>query len=84
MGSDFQWENAHVWYKNLDKLIHYVNKDPCVNVFYSTPEDYFQAKRNSNITFPRKTDDFFLYSNDWHAGPVTSPRGQPRSTTLTS
>ena len=67
MGSDFQWENAHVWYKNLDKLIHYVNKDPRVNVFYSTPEDYFQAKRNSNITFPRKTDDFFPYSDDWHS-----------------
>lgn len=26
MGSDFQYENANLWYKNLDKLIHYVNK----------------------------------------------------------
>ena len=25
MGSDFQYENAREWYKNLDKLIHYVN-----------------------------------------------------------
>lgn len=25
MGSDFQYENAHVVYKNLDKLIKYVN-----------------------------------------------------------
>ena len=25
MGSDFQYENAHEWYKNLDKLIKYVN-----------------------------------------------------------
>uniref|UniRef100_A0A3B4WRF5 Lysosomal alpha-mannosidase n=1 Tax=Seriola lalandi dorsalis TaxID=1841481 RepID=A0A3B4WRF5_SERLL len=25
MGSDFQYENANLWYKNLDKLIHYVN-----------------------------------------------------------
>ena len=25
MGSDFQWENANAWYKNLDKLIKYVN-----------------------------------------------------------
>ena len=26
MGSDFQYENAYRWYKNLDKLIHYVNE----------------------------------------------------------
>ena len=25
MGSDFQYTNARVWYKNLDKLIKYVN-----------------------------------------------------------
>ena len=26
MGSDFQYENANLWYKNLDKLIKYVNQ----------------------------------------------------------
>ena len=26
MGSDFHYENANTWFKNLDKLIHYVNK----------------------------------------------------------
>ena len=25
MGSDFQYENANEWFKNLDKLIHYIN-----------------------------------------------------------
>lgn len=25
MGSDFQYENANLWYKNLDKLIKHVN-----------------------------------------------------------
>ena len=26
MGEDFQYENANTWYKNLDKLMYYVNK----------------------------------------------------------
>ena len=26
MGSDFQYEDAREWFKNLDKLINYVNK----------------------------------------------------------
>ena len=30
MGEDFQYSNAHMWYKNLDKLIKYVNEQ--VNV----------------------------------------------------
>lgn len=33
MGSDFQYENAMLWYKNLDKLIHHVN----AQVPYSGP-----------------------------------------------
>ena len=30
-----QYANAHAWYKNLDKLIHYINADGRLNVFYS-------------------------------------------------
>ena len=26
MGSDFQYSDADMWYKNLDKLIKYVNE----------------------------------------------------------
>jgi alpha-mannosidase len=67
MGSDFHYSNAHVWYKNLDKLIHYVNKDGRVNVFYSSPEDYVAAKYSYNTTWPVKYDDFFPYADTPHS-----------------
>ena len=50
-------------YKNLDKLIHYVNKDGRVNTFYSNPEAYVDIKHGLNLTWPLKTDDFFPYAD---------------------
>ena len=67
MGSDFQYENADGWYKNLDKIIHHVNADGRVNTFYSTPEEYTAAKLAENITWPVKTDDFMPLANDEHS-----------------
>lgn len=61
MGSDFQYENANEWFSNLDKLIHYVNLDGRINVFYSNPYAYTKAQSDANITWTVKTDDFFPY-----------------------
>uniref|UniRef100_A0A4W6E5G4 Alpha-mannosidase n=1 Tax=Lates calcarifer TaxID=8187 RepID=A0A4W6E5G4_LATCA len=70
MGSDFQYENANLWYKNLDKLIHYVNAQQAngikVNVLYSTPSCYLQELHRANLTWSLKTDDFFPYADDAH------------------
>ncbi|XP_047434607.1 lysosomal alpha-mannosidase [Mugil cephalus] len=70
MGSDFQYENANLWYKNLDKLIHYVNaqqaKGSNVNVLYSTPSCYLQELHRQNLTWALKTDDFFPYADSAH------------------
>ncbi|XP_070774105.1 lysosomal alpha-mannosidase [Enoplosus armatus] len=70
MGSDFQYENANLWYKNLDKLIHYVNarqeNGSKVNVLYSTPSCYLQELHRANLTWALKTDDFFPYADDAH------------------
>lgn len=55
MGSDFQYENANLWYKNMDKLIHYVNAQQKngskVHVLYSTPSCYLQELHKANLTW---------------------------------
>ncbi|CAF3547776.1 unnamed protein product [Rotaria sp. Silwood1] len=70
MGSDFQYENANQWYKNLDKLIKYVNAEQAngsnVNVFYSTPSCYLYALNKIDRTWTTKTDDFFPYAHHQH------------------
>lgn len=46
-GNDFQWSNAYMFYKNLDKLMNYINSRPeqfkGFNIIYSTPSDYIEA-----------------------------------------
>ncbi|XP_064094192.1 lysosomal alpha-mannosidase-like isoform X1 [Macrobrachium nipponense] len=71
MGMDFHYTYAHSWYKNLDKLIKYVNarqqNGSNVNVFYSTPSCYLDALNKANMTWPTKTDDFFPYASNNHS-----------------
>ncbi|KAM8972508.1 lysosomal alpha-mannosidase [Pelodytes ibericus] len=70
MGSDFQYENANLWFKNMDKLISLVNaqqaKGSKVNVMYSTPSCYLGALNRANLTWPVKMDDFFPYADGAH------------------
>ncbi|KAJ0411263.1 hypothetical protein ATCC90586_004179 [Pythium insidiosum] len=66
MGDDFSYQNAHRWFKNLDKLIHYVNQDGRVNVLYSNLSYYTDLKRSENLTWALKTDDFFPYGSQDH------------------
>ena len=59
----------------MDKLIRAVNEDGRVNVFYSTPKRYVDAKhaehrlgaRAEQQAFPVKGDDFFPYADQPHA-----------------
>ena len=67
MGGDFHFQNARAWYKNLDKLIKYVNQDGRVNAFYSTPSMYLKALHKANKTWEVKTDDFFPYAHRPHS-----------------
>ncbi|XP_010246825.1 PREDICTED: alpha-mannosidase isoform X2 [Nelumbo nucifera] len=63
MGDDFQYQYAETWFKQMDKLIHYVNKDGRVNALYSTPSIYADAKNAANESWPLKTDDYFPYAD---------------------
>ncbi|XP_052182651.1 probable alpha-mannosidase At5g13980 [Diospyros lotus] len=63
MGTDFKYQYAETWFRNMDKLIHYVNQDGRVNALYSTPSIYTDAKYGENESWPLKTDDFFPYAD---------------------
>ncbi|CAI9110953.1 OLC1v1011064C1 [Oldenlandia corymbosa var. corymbosa] len=67
MGDDFQYQYAESWFKQMDKLIHYVNKDGRVNALYSTPSLYTDAKYSSNVSWPLKSDDYFPYADNTDA-----------------
>ncbi|XP_055592932.1 lysosomal alpha-mannosidase-like [Uranotaenia lowii] len=71
MGDDFNYMDAIMNYKNMDKLIKYTNarqkEGSKINVFYSTPTCYLKAVHDAQLTWPAKTDDFFPYATDWHA-----------------
>ncbi|KAK1281470.1 hypothetical protein QJS10_CPB22g00482 [Acorus calamus] len=63
MGTDFKYQYAESWFKQMDKLIHYVNQDGRVNALYSTPSIYTDAKYAAKESWPLKTDDFFPYAD---------------------
>ncbi|XP_057465092.1 probable alpha-mannosidase At5g13980 [Actinidia eriantha] len=63
MGTDFKYQYAHTWFRNMDKLIHYVNQDGRVNALYSTPTIYTDAKYAEHLSWPLKTDDYFPYAD---------------------
>ncbi|XP_072039219.1 lysosomal alpha-mannosidase-like [Amphiura filiformis] len=61
MGGDFNWENAMGWYKNLDKLIKYVNdkeNKTGIHALYSTPSCYLKSVNEANLEWDTKSDDF--------------------------
>ncbi|XP_062200686.1 alpha-mannosidase [Phragmites australis] len=67
MGDDFNYQYAESWFRNMDKLIHHVNKDGRVHALYSTPSIYTDAKHASNESWPVKYDDYFPYADSTNA-----------------
>ncbi|KAK7395993.1 hypothetical protein VNO78_16658 [Psophocarpus tetragonolobus] len=78
MGTDFRYQYANSWFRQMDKFIHYVNQDGRVNALYSTPSIYTDAKYAANEYWPLKVDDFFPYAdhpNAYWTGYFTSRPG---------
>ncbi|XP_058121282.1 lysosomal alpha-mannosidase-like [Anopheles ziemanni] len=71
MGDDFNYMDAIMNFKNMDKLIKYTNERQAegskINAFYSTPSCYVKAVHSANIDWPTKSDDFFPYESDYHS-----------------
>lgn len=69
MGEDFHYTNSHMWFKNYDKLLNYINKKPelGVKILYSTPDDYIEAIQKEKAYYPPKSDDFFPYADQSHS-----------------
>jgi len=68
MGSDFQYSNAKMWFKNMDKLIRHVEAaDINITTFYSTPSCYLKSLHESAKQWNVKTDDFFPYAERPHS-----------------
>eukprot|EP00048_Salpingoeca_helianthica_P001784 m.51619 g.51619 ORF g.51619 m.51619 type:complete len:1134 (-) comp11716_c0_seq2:511-3912(-) len=71
-GCDFAHQNAYRSFKQMDKLIAYVNADPSLNatVQYSFFSDYAKAVHQEPVTWPlhKPSDgDFFPYADHPHA-----------------
>lgn len=66
MGGDFNYQNAHTIFMNLDRLIKYANeKYSDMEVFYSTPGEYIKKVINTKrVKWDVNTDDFFPYADD--------------------
>ncbi|XP_033326411.2 lysosomal alpha-mannosidase II isoform X2 [Megalopta genalis] len=69
MGGDFTYQQAEMYFINLDRLIRYVRElnSTEVNIFYSTPSCYLKAVNDANLQWPTKEDDFFPYASDPHS-----------------
>ncbi|XP_042002646.1 probable alpha-mannosidase At5g13980 [Salvia splendens] len=63
MGTDFKYQYAHTWFRNMDKLIHYVNQDGRVSALYSSPSIYTDVKHALDESWPPKLDDYFPYAD---------------------
>ncbi|XP_054258367.1 lysosomal alpha-mannosidase isoform X2 [Macrosteles quadrilineatus] len=72
MGDDFNFQAAHIYFANIDRLITAVNSQQVtngsnINLMYSTPSCYLKALNDEKLQWSTKQDDFFPYASDPHS-----------------
>ena len=70
MGEDFQYQAAHSWFLNVDRIMSFINargQEHGLVLYYSTPSCYLQAVRDTTISWPAETGDFLPYASDEHS-----------------
>ena len=81
IGSDFAFSNAPMYYKNIDRLIKFINSrknEFNLEILYSTPTSYFLEISRQDINLTTKQDDFLPYAdkpNAYWTGYFTSRPG---------
>ena len=66
LGEDFHFIDGNIWFKNVDKLINYINGKSAtysMKFKYATPSEYISAIKLEKNTYPTKSDDFFPYAD---------------------
>lgn len=66
LGNDFTFQSASRWFGNYDKLIHYVNLDGRIRIFYSTPSNYVKAKQFYGGEWEVRMTDLFPLADGPH------------------
>ena len=70
MGEDFQYQAAHSWFLNLDRVMANINargEELGLTIYYSTPSCYLKAVRETETSWPRESGDFLPYASDEHS-----------------
>jgi lysosomal alpha-mannosidase len=65
-GCDFQFQNALMNFKNMDKLMKYINDRSDIynmTLFYSTPSMYIDSVHNAGVSWELNKYDFFPYAD---------------------
>jgi len=65
MGDDFNYMNAKMYFKSMDRLItHFNDKYDDITLIYSTPSNYIDTISKLDHTWPTKYDDMFPYADN--------------------
>ena len=70
MGEDFQYQAAHSWFLNMDRIMGHINsrsEELGLSLHYSTPSCYLAAVQEAGLAWPIETGDFLPYASDTHS-----------------